>query len=395
MEDFETMERIFSASNALASVTRYASPYRRRLFIDTFFRQWDDDKYENLGTFLFNNYRQACATLDQDIPALEDAMRKFKITDIDLDQWEKEEAEFFTQLGKEPETNTLRVEYVELLQVLQSARVERKNSNSFYLGHLSVITETPQSTQYYKSASDTNKLEQRRRLARERFDIAHADVVQMEIRLGIDRRWEPTDTEYLETMKYMNNHKYHRALDKLHQLVVLRLFELHRMNLSGTGRDFVCFYFIAPTDPGYPLIGYKLRTHMAKSLQTRSKTIRKAIKDYNTAAAAVVPPRPALDWSDVSHYGLVEHYAILKANNTDVSTKQWAQPIYREILKCRRRIARAKEEVTRCNVEVRRLHTGILDDAIHFRTVVRKLKEDGKRMMRMRKQIRNKSKIRS
>ena len=114
---------------------------------------------------------------------------------------------------------------------------------------------------------------------------------------------------------------------------------------------------------------------MAKSLQTRSKTIRKAIQEYNKAAAAMSPPRLALDWSDVSHYGLMEQYAILKANNTDVSAKQWAQPLYREILKCRRRIARAQEEVSRCNVEVRRLHTGIYDDAVHFKSVVRKLKE--------------------
>lgn len=29
LEDFETMEQIFSASNQLASITRYASPYHR------------------------------------------------------------------------------------------------------------------------------------------------------------------------------------------------------------------------------------------------------------------------------------------------------------------------------------------------------------------------------
>ena len=235
IEDFETMERIFSASNALATVTRYASPYRRRLFIDTYFRQWDEDKYENLGTFILGNYRQACATLDQDIPALKDAMEKFKVTDADLDRLENEEVDFFSQLGTEPEANTLQVEYLELLQALQAALTERTNANASYLGQLEIVTETPQSTQYSEAMSATNKLEKRRRLARERYETAHADVVQMEVLLGIDRRWEPTDPEYLETLKYMNNHKYHRALDKLHRLVVLRLFELHRMNLSGTG----------------------------------------------------------------------------------------------------------------------------------------------------------------
>ena len=98
-----------------------------------------------------------------------------------------------------------------------------------------IISETPQATGYADAASATNKLETRRRLAHERYEIAHADVVQIEIRLGIDRRWEPTDPEYLEALKFMNDRKYHRALDKLHRLVVLRLFELHRMNLSGTG----------------------------------------------------------------------------------------------------------------------------------------------------------------
>lgn len=115
---------------------------------------------------------------------------------------------------------------------------------------------------------------------------------------------------------------------------------------------------------------------MAKSLQTRSKTIRKAILTYNAAAAALTPPRPPLDWSNVSHYGIIEQYAMLKATNTDVSDQRWSQPIYREILKCRRRIARAREEIVRCNVETRRLHTSIYDDTAQFKKVVRRLKEN-------------------
>ncbi len=34
LEDLKTLERVFSASNQLASITRYASAYLRRLFID-------------------------------------------------------------------------------------------------------------------------------------------------------------------------------------------------------------------------------------------------------------------------------------------------------------------------------------------------------------------------
>lgn len=237
------MERIFGASNALATILRHNSPYRRRLNIDAFFRQWDEDKFENLGTFILNNYKQALATLHRDVPAFEDSMRKFNLTDADLDRWEKEEIEFFAQLGKEPESNTLQVEYVELLQALQAARTERTNADTSYYGRLgnsAFAQETPESIQagYSQATSVTNKVETRRRLARERYELAHSDVVQMEIRLHIARRWEPIDPEYRDTLKYMRDRKYHRALDKLHQLVIKRLFELHRMNLSGTGMSF-------------------------------------------------------------------------------------------------------------------------------------------------------------
>ena len=126
--------------------------------------------------------------------------------------------------------------------------------------------------------------------------------------------------------------------------------------------------------------GYKLRTHMAKSLQTRSKTIRRAIDTYNKAAAALSPPRPSLDWSDVSHYGLIEQYTMLKATNTDVQDKHWSRPIYREMLKARCRIARAQEEIVRCNVEVRRLHTSIYDDTSHFKKTMKRLKDENSPM---------------
>ncbi|KAK7678110.1 hypothetical protein QCA50_018903 [Cerrena zonata] len=56
LEDFETLEHIFSLSNQLTTITHYASRYRHRLLIDSYFCQWDEDKYLNLGTFILNNY---------------------------------------------------------------------------------------------------------------------------------------------------------------------------------------------------------------------------------------------------------------------------------------------------------------------------------------------------
>ena len=56
IEDFETLERVFSLTNQLAPVICYTSPYRRQLFIDCLLRQLDEDKYLNMATFVYNNY---------------------------------------------------------------------------------------------------------------------------------------------------------------------------------------------------------------------------------------------------------------------------------------------------------------------------------------------------
>ena len=240
LEDFETMERIFSFSNALASIVRYASPYRRRIFIDFFLRQWDDDKYLNSGTFILNNYTQALKILDEDVRALEDAKVSLNFTDEDMDQWEQEQKVFFGSLGKEPEATTLRVEYVELLQALQAAEVVRGGSNSSLYSHIGeFVMETPSTTQaeYSQAASTTMRLETTRRLAHERYEKALQDVVEMEVRLQVHRRWVSSDPEYVEMLKYIAERRYHRATDKLHQLMVQRLFELHKLNVSGTGKS--------------------------------------------------------------------------------------------------------------------------------------------------------------
>lgn len=121
LEDLETLERVFSASNAVASVTRYATAYRRRVYIDMFFRQWDEDKYLNLGIMLLGNYRQALAIIANNSVALSDTLTTLGITATDLNEWQDEEASFFSTLGQEPAWDVHAMAYVELLQDLRAA----------------------------------------------------------------------------------------------------------------------------------------------------------------------------------------------------------------------------------------------------------------------------------
>ena len=74
LEDLETLKRIFSASNSVATITRYLTAYCCRVFIDLFLQQWDEEKYANLGNFFYNNYKQALDIIKDDLPTLKKAL---------------------------------------------------------------------------------------------------------------------------------------------------------------------------------------------------------------------------------------------------------------------------------------------------------------------------------
>ena len=122
LEDLETMERIFSASNNLASVTRYASAYRRHLFLHTYFRHWDEEKYANLGNMLYNNYVQALDIIRSKTPVVEESLQSLQLTRDDLSSFELEERTYFKTLRDESPWDVHAVAYVEALQELRTAR---------------------------------------------------------------------------------------------------------------------------------------------------------------------------------------------------------------------------------------------------------------------------------
>lgn len=122
LEDFETMERVFSSSNEVAGVTRNATGYRRQVFIDMHFQQWDEEKYRNLATMLLNNYRQALRIVEEDQAILNETLQARNITIEDLDKWQEEQVGYFETLGQEPAEDLHRITYVDLLQQLRTAQ---------------------------------------------------------------------------------------------------------------------------------------------------------------------------------------------------------------------------------------------------------------------------------
>ena len=88
---------------------------------------------------------------------------------------------------------------------------------------------------YSSEISKTHCLETDRRYTNEHRQAILKDVVDMEVELPITTRWQPSSAEYINTVKYLGQHKYEMALDHLQKLVVQQLFELHRMNQSWNG----------------------------------------------------------------------------------------------------------------------------------------------------------------
>lgn len=121
LEDFEGCERVFSASNECARLSRHATTFHRLQSIDAHFKQWDTDKYANIGTFIRNNYRQALTIIAEFGDILSQLHTLKGSTETDLLRWFGEEVTYLASLTKEPESDTLAVGYVEALVAYQEA----------------------------------------------------------------------------------------------------------------------------------------------------------------------------------------------------------------------------------------------------------------------------------
>ncbi|PPR04386.1 hypothetical protein CVT24_013215 [Panaeolus cyanescens] len=359
LEDLETMERFFSLSNALASVIRYASRFRRRQLLHLFLQQNDMDKYAALGLMLRNNYKQALDIIKEQVPVLESVLTQLGITTDNLDQWQEEQAKYFATLGKEPDENVFRVTYVELLKELQEAEQAVTAKNRGFLNAAPDDYDINAGGKTYGTElSETRRLESQRKHARDKRDRLEIEVLEMEQRLGIANRWNPSMQEYTDTVKYISERKYHRALDKLQKLVVQRLFELHRLHMNG--------------------VGYRARSLLAKAMKSRSRAIQNAVNQFNQAAQQLQPPRKPIDWHQLAKYNFVEEFNLLRHSSRDIREEKWSNDGVREAMKLHQRIKRAREELLRLNVEVSRLYTSIADEKQVFSKALDRLSEGNK-----------------
>ncbi|KAL6308620.1 hypothetical protein BKA93DRAFT_815267 [Sparassis latifolia] len=326
IKDLETMERVFSSSNSTAPVIRYATPFHWMQALDLHFTQWDEDKYTELSRFLYNNYRQCLAIVRNYTPEVQQLKEELHITDADIEGWIDAERTFLDNLKDKPNERVLECAYVQAL-----INRERADAKSASVRMDFIATPADRAINYAQDARYTLRLETARRTAMHELTVAIAAVGDLEMKLGIDEPWTAEHPKYQETLSYVRHRQFHRALDKVQQLVVQRLLELSKANMAG--------------------MGYKLRTSIGRAIKTRAQAIRTALKTYNSLAPQMNPPAPILEWKDIVNYAFISEFDILRHAYSHQDIISITSKYFK--------ILRAQEEIVRYNVELKRLRTGI------------------------------------
>ncbi|KAJ7267850.1 hypothetical protein C8J57DRAFT_1435830 [Mycena rebaudengoi] len=308
-EDFEECERTFSKSNNLASITRGQTPFHRQQTIDEHFQFNDHDKHAASGNFIFQNHRQALEKIVSNRAQLVVLESHLGTTGEDYEAYYAAEVKQDADRAKE--------DYL------------RRDYFIIHKGY---------------SGKQLTALDTRYRTTWTKFVTIQETLCRFKEQHLITERWTTSSDEYKATVVLLSERKYRSALSELERLAVARLFELTKLNISG--------------------VGYKLREKISKALKTRAEAIRRALAAYNEAATGLTPPREPLQWADVIAHTSLAEFDLLRETWTDVRTQPWAQPVRREAMVLYFGIKRAKEELVRLNVEIRRLITYMFDEHV-------------------------------
>jgi hypothetical protein len=116
--------------------------------------------------------------------------------------------------------------------------------------------------------------------------------------------------------------------------------------------------------------GYKQHDKISKALKTCTQAIATALERYNRAAQCLNPPPDQLAWHDIVQMVTLADFDLLRLSHVDICTLPWTQPVTRQAMSLYFGIKRAKEEIRRLNVEIRRLTTYMIDEFTHWSSVV-------------------------
>ncbi|KAG8796450.1 hypothetical protein FRC12_022932 [Ceratobasidium sp. 428] len=351
LTDFENCETTFSSTNRIAATTRLASPYHRHQQIHNHLTAYDDDMYLTLGYLLRKKYLNAYQVLDLAGGLIKQLCPNTPAAQ--LERWRQEKIDYYDALTTEPPENTFAITYIDLLEKLTAKEADYKKSNatSFHISNGSSSSDLRRDTLL------TNHLESRRRTALEQLVTVQEAVAQLEDSHGIAHRWTPESESWKNAVELRRKRRYQACIDDLERLMVLRHCETAKAGLAGTG--------------------YKQRTNIARGLVARCAAVKSALTRFNEAAVEFLGQQARqLTWDDVVKASTLDDLQLLRESRQQVLNQQWARPEVRQCVDQWHRSERAREEITRLNIEVRRVYTSISDEAVSLPAAVCRIQAD-------------------
>ncbi|KIK12282.1 hypothetical protein PISMIDRAFT_18846 [Pisolithus microcarpus 441] len=329
-EDLETCERIFSSSNNMAPLICHTSEFHWKQFLDLHFNQWDVDKYLELSAVHYPNPHPA---------ELERFKRSKDLTDNNFESWHREELEYLKRCAGESDTTSIAAQYIELLEKLNFTEATYGS-----VTQVPYLTYTPAKFTSTAGLNEstwqgTNAINAKYASALWKYQLQLNVVANFEQQHNIIDRWTPLHHEYINAREYTKHRVFIHAVEELEGLVVQQMFELSKVNLAK--------------------MGYKMRKHISKAISRRSAAICTALEQYNKLAPRQRPLCPKLDYAEVIGYSLLGEFSLLKHSCYEVLEKPWALPDNREMMMKYYKLQRSQEEITRLNVEIRRLQAWV------------------------------------
>ncbi|EGO26151.1 hypothetical protein SERLADRAFT_407043 [Serpula lacrymans var. lacrymans S7.9] len=186
-----------------------------------------------ITTFFRNHYHEASKAINTLTAELEIIKVELHLTETDFEWFYAEEQKHLTTLTQYPVKDQLYTRYIETLDELHTRQNEWGNARQMANNALS--------TSHSGSIQDINNalLQARIRVdnAYARLQNSEKNVSDLEVQLCIKERWAIGSTEYNRYQEAKSISKYQTTVDNLECLTVMRLFELSKILMPGTGLD--------------------------------------------------------------------------------------------------------------------------------------------------------------
>ncbi|KAF7300328.1 hypothetical protein HMN09_00916100 [Mycena chlorophos] len=342
LEAVENAENVFSKSNALAGTTRHASAFHRRQDIVNYFCHSDNfDSLANIVSLIHSKYRRAIEVLSKEQDLL-DYMTTNNIPERAVfEQWLRDEEAALEKLSREPLEETLQMEYVRKLGDYYTCQSKLD-------ALMDSIGQEPipgtRARDFPARMAKWNKQNAERRRTENKLERLVTAVEGMEEQMGIQKkdRWKKNSEQWREAERLLHRRRFQKALDRLQYCVVSRLLQLSKTHMVGTS--------------------YHMRQHIAKAISSGSNALQNALGEYNEAAEELGEGHPQLTWTQILEMGVLEDFDLLRLGREDIRDAAWAQPGARVAMDLHFRLLRAKEEVVRCNVEIKQFSTWMKEE---------------------------------